>query len=159
MGRPEYELEVSGVDGAQLYDGRLHHPHERVRIKMDVVYLRSQGLSTEKIAEICRVCKNTVRSYLDEYREGGLDRLSEIRFWGPESELEEHAEALKLYFDEHPPATLKEAAARIEEQTGLRRSATQVRKFLLRQGLQRRKVGMAPAKADPGKQEEFKKKS
>ena len=46
---------------------------------------------------------------------------------------------------------------RIEELTGLKRSETQIHKFLISSGLKRRKVGMVPAKADIEKQEIFKK--
>jgi hypothetical protein len=44
------------------------------------------------------------------------------------------------------------------ELTGIKRSATQVRKFLKSSGLKRRQVGMIPAKADIQQQEQLKKK-
>jgi len=59
---------------------------------------------------------------------------------------------------EHPLATIAEAAARIEELTGIKRSPTQVRLFLKKLGLRRLKVGCLPARADPQEQAEFKKK-
>jgi len=58
----------------------------------------------------------------------------------------------------NPPPTLKEATHRIEKLTGIKRSTTQVKKFLIKIGIKRRKVGQIPGKADPEIQEEYKKK-
>ena len=68
----------------------------------------------------------------------------------------EHKQRIETYFRAHPPATIKQAMATIEKLTGLKRSETQVEKFLKSIGLKCRKVGMLPAKADPEKQAEFK---
>jgi transposase len=64
---------------------------------------------------------------------------------------------LEAYFREHPPATAKEAMAKLEELTGVRRSPDRVRVFLKRLGMDCRQVGMIPAKADGDQQEAFKK--
>ncbi len=85
--------------------------------------------------------------------------MQEIRFHQLESEMAAHRESLEEYFAKHPPATVNEAASKIEELTGIRRGPTQVRRFLNSLGLRPRKVGMIPAKADLEEQERFKKKS
>ena len=95
--------------------------------------------------------------YLNEYQAGGIERLKEIHFYQPQSELANHRQTLEDYFKTHPPATMKEAMDKIEKLTGLKRSQTQVKKFLSKLGFKRRKVGMVPSKADPDKQETFKK--
>ena len=88
--------------------------------------------------------------------------LREERFVHPhprvQLKMEDHRKSLEAYFLEHPPAMLKEAATKIEEITGIRRSIPQVRKFLMSMGLRRLKVGTIPAKANIEQQEEFKKK-
>lgn len=61
------------------------------------------------------------------------------------------------YFEKHPPASIKEAMAKIEDLTSIKRSETQIRNFLKKIGLKYRKVGMLPSKADADKQEKFKK--
>ena len=94
-----------------------------------------------------------------EYQSGGIEKLKEINFCGPQSKLDEHAITIENYFKEHPPATIKEAMAKIEELTGLKRSEVQIWKFLKRIGLKCRKVGMIPSKVDIEKQETFKKKN
>ncbi len=63
--------------------------------------------------------------------------------------------SIEAYFKEHPPASVKEAMAEIEELTGIRRSENRVREFLISVGMKRRKIGMIPAKADPEKQDSF----
>ena len=69
------------------------------------------------------------------------------------------SQEIKDAFDAKPPATLKEARARIQEMTGLTRSISQVWSFLRKIGLKTRKVGGVPGKADPAQQEELKKKN
>ncbi len=94
-----------------------------------------------------------------EYAAGGIDKLKEVNFNRPESELMEHRETLEAEFRKSPPATVAEAMNRIEILTGIKRSPTQVRIFLKRVGLKCRKVGVVPAKANVKAQDEFKKKN
>ena len=138
---------------------RFGHPHPRVQRKMEALLLKSEGLPHHQITRILGVSENTFRHYLREYRDGGIERLKEIRFRHPQSDLDEHRESLEAYFEAHPPATVNEAAAKIEELTGIRRGPTQVRRFLGSLGLRPRKVGMIPAKADVQEQARFKKKN
>ena len=63
------------------------------------------------------------------------------------------------YFRTNPPATIKEAAAKICELTGIQRRESRVRALLKRIGIERRKVDHIPAKADVEAQEAFKQKS
>lgn len=138
-----------------LYSERYHHPHPRVQLKMDTVYFKSQGLSHQTICRLTGITGNTLRGYLREYQTGGLDKLKQLKFYQPQSKLMKHRESLDEYFKENPPATIKQASAVITKQTGIERSPTQIRGFLLKLGLKCRKVGMIPAKADVEKQTEF----
>jgi len=138
---------------------RFGHPHPRVQRKMEALLLKSEGLPHHQITRILGVSENTLRYYLREYQEGGIERLQEIRFHHPRSDLEKYRASLEGYFEAHPPATVNEAAAKIEELTGIRRGPTQVRRFLGSLGLRPRKVGMIPAKADVQAQTRFKKKN
>ena len=74
-----------------------------------------------------------------------------------ESQPSSHCATLEAYFREHPPATIAEACAKIEELTAIKRGPTQVRPFLKSAGMKPRKVGHLPAKADVPAQEQFKK--
>jgi len=134
---------------------RYHHPDPRVQRKMEVLWLKSQGVAPGEIARLADVCPNTMRNYLREYQEGGLERLKEMHYQHPHSALAAHASTLEAHFQEHPPATVKEAQHEIAQLTGIQRSETQVRQFMKRLGLQCRKVGMIPAQADPEEQAAF----
>jgi len=138
---------------------RFNHPHPRVQRKMEALLLKSEGLPHHRITRILDISENTLRQYLREYEEGGIDRLKEIHFNKPQSELATYRKSLEAYFEDHPPATVNEAIAKIEELTGIRRGPTQVRKFLDSLGLRPRKIGMIPAKADLEEQDRFKKKN
>jgi transposase len=143
----------------ELRHERFRHPHPRVQRKMEALLLKSDGLPHQQITRILGVSENTLRQYLREYDEGGVERLKELRFHKPQSELAEYRQSLETYFEEHPPATVNEASAKIEEITGIRRGPTQVRNFLNSLDLRPRKVGMIPAKADVEQQDRFKKRA
>ncbi len=141
----------------ELHHWRFHHPHARVQLKMEALLLKSQNLPHRQICRLLSISENTLRAYFRDFLAGGVERLKELNFYKPESELAEHRATLEAYFQDHPPATVKEAAAKIEELTGVRRGLTQVRQFLKSLGLRRLKVGFVPAKADVAEQERFKK--
>lgn len=149
------KMEFTEKEIEQLHYERLHHPHPRVRQRCEVVYLKALGFSHEEIGRIMRLSQPTVRSYLEMYQAGGLEKLKELNFYRPVSELEAHREKIEAEFEANPPQTINEAVKRIEELTGIRRSPTQVRKFLKSLGMKRLKVGHIPAKADPEKQKTF----
>jgi len=142
----------------QLRYERFHHPHPRVQQKMEALLLKSQGLPHKQICQIVGIAGNTLRAYLREFLKGGAEGLKELNFAGSEGALTAHRTTLEAYFRDHPPATIKEAAAKIEELTGLRRGETRVREFLKSIGMRRLKVGFVPAKADPEEQDRFKKR-
>lgn len=102
-----------------------------------------------------RFSQPTVRSDLEMYQAGGLEKLKELNFYQPTSELEAHRDKIKTEFETCPPKSIVEAVKRIEDLTGIHRSPTQVRGFLKGLGMKRLKVGQVPAKADPQKQKDF----
>lgn len=115
---------------AALRHDRYHHPHPRVQQKMEVLWLKSQGCTHEDIARLAAVSRRSVQRYLDEFADGGLERLRRLSWKGQANGLAAHQAALEDYFLEHPPRSAREAQAAIEEQTGIRRGLTQVRGFL-----------------------------
>ena len=143
------KLEYSEQDKAQFKFERYNHPHPHVQKKMWVLHLKSMGIiKHELIAEIAGVSLNTMRTYFREYEAGGIERLKQINFYQPKSKLVEHTTTIEQYFKEHPPATVSEAASKIEELTGIKRGLTQTAKFMKNIGMKLRKVGSIPAKAN-----------
>lgn len=151
------QVEFTAEDKQALHYERYHHPHPRVQRKMEALWLKSQGESHKRIAQLTGLTANMITQYIKEYAAGGIQRLKELHFYQPQTELLKHQQTLEDYFKAHPPATLKEAFHEIERLTGLKRSPTQIGKFFARLGFKWRKVGSVPAKADPEKQEVFKK--
>src|SRR3954467_826257 len=109
---------------------RYHHPHPRVQQRMEVLWLKSQGLTHEDIARLADVSRRSVQRYLDDFAQGGLECLRRLAWPGKPNALPAHRDSLEDYFLEHPPRSAREAQAAIEEQTGVRRGLTQVRAFL-----------------------------
>ena len=150
-------LEFTAEEQEDLYYERFHHPHPRVQKKMEALWLKSQKLPHTSICQLAGISGNTLRSYLKEYQKGGIEKVKFVNFYRPKSKLEAHKTTLKSYFEKNPPATINEAVNKIEELTGIKRSPTQVRKFLKAMGMRCLKVGCLPAKADPDVQEDYKK--
>ncbi len=138
---------------------RFHHPHPRVQMRMEALYLKGKGLSNDQICDLVEICPNTLRGYYRLFLEGGVEKLKELNFYKPESKLAEKASSIERHLKENPPGSLKQAASEIEALTGIKRSVPQVRQFLKRIGMKRLKVGTVPAKADIDEQDEFVKKN
>jgi transposase len=115
---------------AEIRHDRYRHPHPRVQRKMEVLWLKSRGLTHADIAESADVSPRSVQRYLDEYQQGGLDRVRRLGWQGKPCELDEHQLSLEDYFLEHPPRSAREAQEAIERLTGIRRGLSQVRAFM-----------------------------
>jgi transposase len=152
-------IEFNDEDKAALNYERYNHPHPFVQQKMEVLWLKSQGLPHKEICRLACICSTTLTSYVREYQEGGIEALKTLPFRRPRSDLEDHRATLEAYFREHPPVNATEAMAEIERLTGLKRSPERVRVFMKKMGMKCRKVGMIPAKADIKVQETFKKRA
>ena len=150
-------IEFTEKEKQSLHYERFHHPHPRVQLKMEAIWLKSQELPHNEICRLTCISKPTLCSYLKDYKDGGINKLKEINFYRPKSVLQDHKSTLETYFRDNPPSTIKEATAKIKEIAGIKRSETQVRQFMKSMGMKCRKVGMIPAKADAEKQEKFKK--
>ncbi len=138
-----------------LYHERFHHPHPHVQKKMEALYLKSQGLSHNEICRLVRIKRATLSKYLKQYQQGGIEKLKEVNFNKPQSELQAHNQTLELDFKAQPPQSVAEAQDRIEQLTDIRRSPTQIRAFLKKMGMKFLKVGHVPGKScDPDKRNE-----
>ena len=148
-------LKFTEEDRKILNHERFHHPHPRVQLKMEVLWLKSQNLSLKLICKLADISPNTLRTYCEQYQSGGLEKLKEINFNQPKSELESHQTTIRQYLELNPPANINQAAQQIENLTGIKRSPSQIRKFLKSIGMRCLKVGAIPAKADPDEQEKY----
>jgi transposase len=151
------KVDFSEQDLKTIEYERFNHPIPLVQRRMEVLWLKSQGLPHKQIAKLAGVCDNALTKYLRLYHHGGLDEIRKVNFYPPKSELEKYSDSIEKYFRENPVASIAQAIAKIEALTGIRRSKTQVIMLLRKLGMWHRKVGSVPAGADPDQQEQFKK--
>jgi transposase len=142
----------------RLFKERYLHPHPRVQKRLEAMYLKSQGISHREIMRLVKVSTRGLVQWIRAYQDGGIEALKKLEWKGSSTPLSKHRGTLEEYFKKHPPISVKDACTKIEELTGIRRSETPVRNFLKSMGMSFRKTGNVPGKADPEKQEEFKKK-
>ena len=139
---------------AELHYERFNHPHPRVQLKMEAMYLRGKDFSCKDVCAICKISKWTLINYTKDFVSGGVEGLKKFDCSGRSSSLEKHAKTLKEEFRKRPPHTASEAAERIARLTGVKRKLTQVKAFLKNNGFKYRKAGHVPGK---GSTEETKK--
>ena len=130
----------------ELHFERFNHPHPRVQLKMEAMYLRGRNFSCKDVCAICKISKWTLINYTKDFASGGVGALKKFDCRGRISSLENHVEKLKEEFSKRPPHTASEAAERIEKLTGEKRKLTQVKAFLKHNGFKYRKAGHVPGK-------------
>ena len=124
------EFDFTAEIVAEIRHDRYLHPHPRVQRKMEVLWLKSRGMTHAEIATFADVSPRSVQRYLDEFEAGGLDRIRRLGWAGKPNALAAHQPDLEEYFAHHPPRSVREAQAAIERLTGIRRGRSQVRAFL-----------------------------
>jgi len=141
------QLKFTEEDLEIIRHERYHHPHPHVMKKMEVLHLKSLELPHKWISLIAGVCSNTMRDYFAEYIEGGIEKVKQVNFYRPKSEMSVYATSIEAHLKDHPPASISQASAMIEELTGIKRGITQTRSFLKSLGFSFRKAGAIPSKA------------
>jgi transposase len=139
-----FRIKLTEDEQRIVNEERISHPNERIRERMLVLWLLHNGVTRQKASEIAGIGRATAQRYVAAFRDGGLDGL---RRWDPnrpESELAAFRDLIRAFFEKQPACTVAEAGERIFELTGLRRSPTQVRKFLKNLGLKFQRVRMVP---------------
>src|SRR5438874_13838357 len=96
-------IDFTPQDVDALHHERFHHPHPRVQLKMEAVYLKSQGLPHWDICRLARISENTLRTYLRQYQDGGVERLKRTDWDGPQGELSDRRDPLGEHFRKNPP--------------------------------------------------------
>jgi transposase len=151
-------IDFNQEDIAHLHYERYHHPHPLVQKKMEVLYLKSQGIKHKDICSLCQISKTTLTKYIKQYQLGGVEELKKLEYKGQPSKLNQYHDILKEHFEKNPPTSVASASDAIEKLTGIKRSPTQVRELMKRIGLRCLKVGYVPGKSvEEGKIEEVEK--
>ena len=119
----------------KLFNEFENNEHNRVRKKMLAIYLKSLEFKHKDIERVCRISRPTLACYLKNYKEKGIENFKKINFYQPESDLKDHEETLKKYFEEYPPSSSNDAKEKIKELTNIERSPTQIRNFMKKIGV------------------------
>ena len=125
---------------------------------LHALFFKSLNLAHQQICNLADISPPTLVEILKKYAQGGLKAIMHIQWKPKRAVLYDFRAIVEKQFKEHPPESVKAAQAEIEKLTGIKRGKTQIRAFLHKIGMKPRKAAGIPAKADPVKQEEFKKK-
>jgi transposase len=153
------ELKISNKELEEIDYFRFNHPSAIVQKRLHIIFLKELKISHLMIGQILNIHVNTVTKILKMYNAGGIEKLKEINYGTNKSELEAYRISIEESLKKEPVRSIKEAQDRIEKLTGIKRSHTQVRKFVIKLGLKFRKMGYVPSKADPEKQKDYLKKN
>jgi transposase len=138
-------FQFSDEERSLIAKERFYHPNPRVQRRMEILWLKLQGETHERIAELADVSRRTVQRVLDIFAEGRLEAVRQFHEKGRANALAPHRLSLEEEFRQRPPRIVAEACDRIEQLTGVRRQPTQVRLFLRETlGLRWRKVAAIP---------------
>jgi transposase len=138
------EITFSAADVQAMAHDRYHHPDPRVPRRMEILWLKHHGFTHEDITLLADSSRSTVQRCLTAYLEGGLECIRQARAKESHSELDDQRVWVEELFRKQPPRSVKEAQHLIEQQTGIRRGLTQVRRFLHHLGLKPRQVAAIP---------------
>lgn len=148
-------IEFSQSEIEQLNQERWQHPDPRVQRRLHALYYKALGYPHQEIMQLVAVSAKTLRSFLRLYQAGGIKALRTFDYPQPVSALAAHRASIENEFRQRPAKSVKEAAQRIKDLTGVERSRFQVSRYLKHIGMSRLKVGQIPDKADLEQQEVF----
>lgn len=147
---------ISPEELRQLNYERYHYPCPIVQKRLHCLYLKATtDYSNEQIGLWMGAHRNSISAWVQLFKQGGFERIAQINYGTNKSELETYTESLLQSFVQQPPRSLDEAVLRTEEITGIRRSASRMRAFLLRHGFHYLKTGHVPAKVNTDLQKQW----
>ena len=69
------QMKLAQEEQEALRYERFNYPHPRVQKKIEAVLLKSYGLPHGLVANILGIDEGTLRDYLREYQQGGIEKL------------------------------------------------------------------------------------
>lgn len=149
-------LNISEAEIAVLNYERFNYPSAMIQKRIHAVYLKAAlSWPNSTIHLVTGLYSNGISFWVNEYKKNGLAGLLSNNYGTNKSELENHSTSFLTCFEQQPPMTATEAAERIFEMSGIKRSEQQVRVFMKRHGLKFIKCGHIPSKADNDAQHQW----
>src|SRR3989344_4214227 len=135
------------------YDSRFRKRADRIK----AILFLNQGFSFEQTAKLLMLDEGTIRRYLKEFKQGGVDLLVEDNYSGSESFLTTvEQQQLTLYLKATTYHTVKQVVVFVEGKYGKKYSVEGMTHLLHKLGFVYKKTKIIPGKLDPLKQEAFK---
>ena len=139
----------------------LKQAHRTIRDKkladrIKAVLSLNAGYEYSQVAKILLLDEVTLRRYVKQYQEKGIDGLLEYRYAGGKTSLTTNQEEeLKTFLRDNTQRTAKDVAQHIGKTYGISFSLIGITKLLHRLGFTYKKPKIIPGKANRVKQEEF----
>ena len=152
-GKPRYTPEQLKA----LDEARFSQKTDALNRRINAVYFWGLGLTQREVSRLAQVSVNTMRFHARAFETDGLAAVTADDRHGRPSALAGHEPALRAEFSARPPATVAQAKATIARITGVKLQDTRIRLYLRSLGMKQRRLTPIPGKADPAKQEDFKK--
>jgi len=152
------QFTITEEDKQAIDKERFRCSDQHVCRRLHALHLKGLGKAHHEISEFVGLSLNALTGIFKIYATQGLSAVRQLGYSHRKSPLDDHQELLRKHFEENPPASVKQARDDIERLTGIKKSQTRIRVFIHHLGMAPRRVGSIPAKADPERQEEFKKK-
>ena len=152
-------LPLSKRELKELDYNRYNFPSPIVQRRISAIYIKAvTGYSDAEVSKITGLHRNSVDRFISLYKEKGLQGVLRLEYGKRISDLEGYKGDIIREFERDPPKSSNEARQRLIKLTGIKKSPTQVRKFLEKHGFKYRKMGHIPAGVSAEHQEQFKKK-
>jgi transposase len=138
-------FQLNPEDRPQVQELRFQHPDPHCQQRCWLLWLLEHDLTNAQAEDLVGVSRTTAWRWRQTYQAEGLSGLLTRAVPERTGALLPQAATLAEDFRHQPPHTVAEAAARIEQRTGLRRGRTQVRQFLRHTlGLRWRRAAAVP---------------
>lgn len=137
-------VQLTDTDAERVRDVRRSGATTLMREWADILWLLHLGERVPQVMRITGASRRTVERVRRRWSADGLDGLFQDRRYRPTSELDQHNAVIRAAFEAEPPRSVAEAAERIADLTGVRRSHEQVRLYLRRLGLSFRQIAAIP---------------
>src|SRR3989338_3029943 len=135
------------------YDSRFRKRADRIK----AILFLNQGFSFEQTAKLLMLDEGTIRRYLKEFKQGGVDLLVEDNYSWSESFLTTvEQQGLTLYLKNTTYHTVKQVVVFVEQKYGKKYSVEGMTHLLHKLGFVYKKTKIIPGKLDPLAQEKFK---
>lgn len=139
----------------------LRQAHRTIRDKkladrIKAVLSLNSGFEYAQVAKILLLDEITLRRYVKQFKEKGIDGLLECRYGGGRSRLNPgQKQELKIFLRDNTKRTAQEVVEYVLKTYGFSYSVIGITKLLHRLGFSYKKPKIIPGKADSAKQEEF----